>query len=281
MYAKVSFRMTEGEQPLLLVPTHINGRGPLDFILDTGAGICLVSPQIAETLAIDTFGTREGVGSGGKMEIPIGRVRSLSVGSARVDNVTAGITEELERISTCCGTTVHGVLGYNFFKDFRLTVDHERRTLALHRGQVYPDIEEDRQGTRIPFRLAHPSKPLAIVPVHINGRGPHPFVLDTGASTSILSSRLARELGIPVVPAPEMTGAGGMVRASTATLRKLNVGTAELEDVGVAVVDFLEPLGRAVGTRIEGIVGYNFLKGFEVTIDYPRTVVGLSQRAVA
>jgi hypothetical protein len=37
----------------------------------------------------------------------------------------------------------------------------------------------------------------------------------------------------------------------------------------VLIADFLEPMGQVVGTRLDGIVGYNFLKEFAVTLDYP------------
>ena len=41
------------------------------------------------------------------------------------------------------------------------------------------------------------------------------------------------------------------------------------------VSDFLGPIGQAVGTQVDGIVGYNFLRGFRVTIDYPAATLSL------
>src|SRR4051812_25702845 len=35
---------------------------------------------------------------------------------------------------------------------------------------------------------------LALVPVRINGRGPYPFAVDTGASSSLIDARLAQKL---------------------------------------------------------------------------------------
>src|SRR5215831_21372888 len=52
------------------------------------------------------------------------------------------------------------------------------------------DVEEPR----IPFRLVRDS--LVVVPVVLNGRGGYQFLLDTGATHSILSSEVADQLNI-------------------------------------------------------------------------------------
>jgi hypothetical protein len=35
------------------------------------------------------------------------------------------------------------------------------------------------------------------------------------------------------------------------------------------VADFLNMLSQVVGAKLDGIIGYNFLKGFRVIINYP------------
>ena len=53
---------------------------------------------------------------------------------------------------------------------------------------------------RIPARLA--AHRLLIVPVSVNGAGPFPFLLDTGATSSMVTEDLARELALPHVGPP-------------------------------------------------------------------------------
>jgi hypothetical protein len=62
---------------------------------------------------------------------------------------------------------------------------------------------------------------------------------------------------------------------STGIARSLAVGKAEIENVSVVVADFLGMLSQAVGTKLDGIISYNFLKEFEVTIDYPNETLRL------
>ncbi len=37
----------------------------------------------------------------------------------------------------------------------------------------------------------------------------------------------------------------------------------------VVVADFFAMLSNAIGARLDGIVGYNFLRNYKVVIDYP------------
>jgi hypothetical protein len=39
---------------------------------------------------------------------------------------------------------------------------------------------------------------------------------------------------------------------------------------------FLDMLSTAVGAKLDGIIGYNFLNLFRVTIDYPRTTLNFA-----
>jgi hypothetical protein len=43
----------------------------------------------------------------------------------------------------------------------------------------------------------------------------------------------------------------------------------------VVVADFFEMLSTAVGTKLDGIVGYNFLRQYKVVFDYPNELLSL------
>ena len=118
-------------------------------------------------------------------------------------------------------------------------------------------------------------KPLVLVSAFVNGRGPHAFVLDTGASATVLSPDLAATLHIETLAAEPMTGVGGMLQATVGRVGSLAVGGAHLHDVSVMVADFLADLGRIAGAPLDGILGYNFLRHFRVTLDYPNGVLWL------
>jgi len=127
----------------------------------------------------------------------------------------------------------------------------------------------------VPIQLAHPAKPLILVAVHLNERGPFQFAIDTGSSTTTISSALARELGLQTQPLGNVTTGGAAITMTASRADSLRIARASIRDLDLAVGEFLEMLGQAVGRRLDGIVGYNFLRNFRVAIDYPNETLSL------
>src|ERR1700693_2260615 len=127
---------------------------------------------------------------------------------------------------------------------------------------------------RVSFRLAGGAQPLILLPVQVNDRGPFDFILDTGAGTSLLSSDLAKQLEVKSIGSKDGQSAGGKVSVSLAKLDSLAAGKAKLHAVDVGIVDLTE-IGKTIGAKIDGDLGYNFLKHFRVTIDYRDSLLRL------
>jgi predicted aspartyl protease len=279
MFAEVTFRLVGGGQPLILIPATVNDRGPYDFILDTGAGTSLVSPRLAGDLGVVANGRREGAGAGGRVQVEMATLDSLAIGGARRAPMPVAITAEIERIGAATGATIDGDLGYDFLRDFRVTIDYGRQIVRLVQGTA--DVVAGGPLTRneIPFTLAAPMKPLVMVPVFVDGRGPFTFAVDTGASITTLSPLLAGRLALASTGATRMTGAGGVMEATFARVGSLAIGGARADDLTVAVSDFLGSLGDVIGTRLDGIVGYDVLRRHRVTFDYPAGLLCLVRAA--
>jgi predicted aspartyl protease len=269
----VRFRLAGGQNPLILVPVHVNHKGPYQFILDTGASHCLLSPEIAETLGVRPEMEKQAMGAGGPVKLGFAQVTSMAVGSTRQYNVQVAMTDELKRIGKAIGSRVDGCLGFQFFKDFCLTIDYQANQLCVApRSQV---SNGGPAAMSIPFSLAAARKPLILVQVMVNDQGPFQFALDTGASRTMMSSELARKLAIETVEDPPVTGGGGQIEIGAGKVGSLALGTAVVRDHAVGVGDFLRMLSQAVGTEFDGIIGYNFLNQFRVTIDYPQGILEL------
>src|SRR5437764_7764970 len=91
--AKVKFRLAGDAQPLILLPVCVNGQGPFEFILDTGAGTSLLSPELAQKIGAKIIGAKEGQSAGGKVSVSLAKVDSLAVGGTRHDDVDVGIVD--------------------------------------------------------------------------------------------------------------------------------------------------------------------------------------------
>jgi predicted aspartyl protease len=121
--------------------------------------------------------------------------------------------------------------------------------------------------TFVPAKLASGGYPVMLVKARVNGHGPYAFLVDTGATVTIVSATLAKNLRLtPVAVAVQGIGAGGSftTRAYTASVA---VGETHQDRVVVGTFD-LTQINAAVGT-IDGLLGYDFLKNYRVTIDYP------------
>jgi predicted aspartyl protease len=123
--------------------------------------------------------------------------------------------------------------------------------------------------TETPIRLASPAKPLILVDVHANGRGPFQFAIDTGTSTSAITPELATQLGIQTSPVGAGTTGGAPVDFHAGSLQSFQLGGAKIDSMAVVVADFFSMLNAAIGAKLDGIVGYNFLRNYKVVIDYP------------
>jgi predicted aspartyl protease len=270
---RVHFRLAGGAQPLLLVPVRVNGEGPFDFIFDTGAGTSLLTPELAASLQIQSTGSKQGHTAGGSVNVLLAKVDSFALGKARRENVDVAITD-LSQIGRTVGAKLDGDLGYNFLRHFRLTIDFRALELKLedaNRIEYFgaPPIAE------VPMRLAHPSKPIILVDVHVGGRGPFQFAIDTGTSTTAISPEVADALGLKATPIGAATTGGASIALTAARVSSLRLSGAESRDVDVIIGNFLAMLSQVAGKKLDGIVGYNFLRNYKVVIDYPNELLRL------
>lgn len=107
-----------------------------------------------------------------------------------------------------------------------------------------------------------------IVDARVNGAGPFKFIVDTGASRSIVADDLAREVGAPVVAKSEVVGSAGSDMRFVVRLGSVAVDSARHDALLAAVVPAasLSRLGRGV----RGLLGQDFLSAFNYTLDYRR-----------
>jgi len=271
---KVKFHLAGGAQPLILLPVRVNQRGPFDFILDTGAGTSLIAPEPAKQLGIAVLGSKDGHTAGGKVSVSLGKAREIAVGAIALPDVDLGIVD-LAQIGRAIGAKIDGDLGYNFLKHFRVAIDYRNHEIGLEDPRRIESFTRS-SATEVAIALANPAKPLILVDVHANGRGPFRFAIDTGTSTSAMTSELAKELGLSTEPVAPVATGGGSIEMAAATLRSFQLGGARIDNMSVVVGGFLAVLSGVVGTQLDGIVGYNFLRNYKVAIDYPNGVLSLS-----
>ncbi|MFL6515177.1 MAG: aspartyl protease family protein [Chthoniobacterales bacterium] len=265
--ATVRFRLAGGAQPLILVPVEVNEHGPFDFFLDTGAGTSLLSLELASKLNVKVLGSKQGQSAGGAVSVSLAKVDSVAVGTARLPEVDVGIVD-LKQIGAAVGAKIDGDLGYNFLKSFRISIDYEKCQLRLDDPRRL-DVFNRESKSEMPLRLASPAKPLILVEVYANRKGPFQFAIDTGTFTTAITPQVAKQLRIKGSPIAADITAGAPVAVTAGVLDSFTVGGAKVDNMPVVIADFFATLSEAVGARLDGIVGYNYLRNYKVVIDYP------------
>jgi predicted aspartyl protease len=128
---EVAFRLAGPNDAALIVPVHINGQGPFDFVLDTGATMTCVDASLTTRLALEPEPGSLGFGLDATRpgQVQLIRIDSLRLGHAIATNLQ-GCVLDLAHIQQA-GLDVHGLLGLNFLKEFQLTIDFSRERLTL------------------------------------------------------------------------------------------------------------------------------------------------------
>jgi predicted aspartyl protease len=281
------FEAVDG-RPILQV--RVNGdKEPLRFVLDTGSGMSVISHATAKKLGLRPVargGLARAVGGGGKFEIVYGFLSSLEFGDARVERVPVYIRHFFDS-----KVPVDGYLGLSVISQFIATVDYGNNTFSLLRNS---EASLSRQGLK--FAQAPDAQPEVIeIPVRTTASGfitgelrlegierPQNFIIDTGASISVISERLADTEGMAAYlqnTRMRIFGAAGVADdVRLFLLPRVTVGTLMRENLGAAVLD-LEPINETAGFTQDGILGANFLRHFRVAFDFQRGVIRLEPLA--
>lgn len=109
-----------------------------------------------------------------------------------------------------------------------------------------------------------PLKDQIRVPALLNGSVIAHMQIDTGSEITVVSTRLANELGLleNVVDAMELRTLGEDIRVPVARLEDLQIGNLRKRNALVAIADF-----RFEGDRLDGILGMDFLSDYDLLID--------------
>lgn len=103
-----------------------------------------------------------------------------------------------------------------------------------------------------------------LVPAFINGSGPFPVILDTGADGSGLYTWFARQQHLSPGPAQELGGMTGTVETPTYTLKRVEVDKRVIENVTANGYPDRHDAEREVGA-----VGNDLMDGTVTVFDFP------------
>ncbi|HJQ40404.1 MAG TPA: aspartyl protease family protein [Thermoanaerobaculia bacterium] len=273
---RLSFKFSKPEVPRVQV--RVNGSKEMEAIIDSGAVLSIISERFAASLPVKRLGSFEGTFFGllgEPIQVHFGLLEQLELGEIVIRNVPVAIMPDAKMRFLISKSEqkeyrIDFLLGSNLLKEFRLELDFGSHHVTFHKltaADRRPDPEQNLyfHGFRPHVRGA------------INRRGWFIFILDTGSEITFLNeSKLAQ---LPV----QLFNTG----AHSATLQGLGGAMkrgAKLEDVEIGVdrwggkFETLPMYSSDDKENAVGILGQNFLKNFDVVIDFGRMRVDLNRR---
>ncbi len=247
------------------IPVYVNGDGPYDFTLDTGAVKTTLSKTLAEKLGLKTYELTDRKMEG--LPAVAAKVNRFQIGSDTFDDEEVLIID-FKSVLPGCTEKMGGVIGHTTLKYYKMSINYPTQTLRLEPSNSQASTKDDSTQWS-PFNYIKGTHMVGI-PVSINGQGPFEFVLDTGAGGTVIRPKLANELELDLTPFDGICrGIGGDAEGHLATLDHVSVGGVNVEEHPVIVVD-MEKISPKCCLIPDGILGYPFLKQFEFVIDYPQ-----------
>lgn len=269
--AKIPFELV-GNRPIISL--RINGKSePLRFVLDTGSGISVISETTAKRLKISPVtkgGFARGIGGNGKFEIVYGMLRQIDIGAVRIRNTPVYI-----RKFQSDGQMVDGYIGLALISKFLTTIDYGDQTFSLTKKDE--DKREFRENNDVSLPLRLTSSGFLSGEVQLQGvESTLNFIVDTGASVSVISDRVSKTEGISPFASVEklrIIGSAGITDdVSTFMLPLVSFGSHSRKSIMAVALD-LDIINEASGFEQAGILGGNFLKNYRLTFDFKNSKV--------
>jgi hypothetical protein len=242
------------------------------FVLDTGApGLVL---NITYFRNYPAAGTAEGRGITGSTDVGVrSTVDSLRLGSVRYSHMDADLIN-LGHIENSKGVRIYGLLGMELFMHFEVIIDYGASLIYLHligkkESGTYksPQLTDTSAYSTIPFDI---TDKRIIVIMYLNGKKLK-FIIDSGAETNVLDSRLPAKVFQQVeITRKVLLGGSGShkVEALYGDIKGLRIGDRDITTLPILITS-LQSMCDAYNTScLDGMLGFDFLSLHKIGFNF-------------
>ncbi len=276
---KLSFQLINN---LVVIPVEVNGT-KLTFLLDTGVSSTMMF-SLSEVDSLQLNNTQSvrlrGLGEGGSIPALKSNNNILKIGKAIDKNHTIYVVfDKSLNLSTRMGIPIHGIVGYDFFKNLVVKTNYNARKITLFQ----PDKFEAKNCNKCQkFPLIFQNK-KAYLPVNIHSKSIDEktmLLIDSGSSDAIWlfdNNVLKNDLQNKSFDDFLGLGLSGEINGKRSKLPKLSIGNFLLTQVKVAFPDEESMENIKFFEERDGSLGGEILRRFTVIMDYPSKQVILKK----
>jgi predicted aspartyl protease len=268
------------------VPVEIEGQGPFDFVLDTGANSSVVSVELAARLGLRDGGPAQVHGIAGVEPAPTVLVHRLEADSIAMRDL---------RLPALLGERLgaDGLLGVDVLRNRRVLMDFVRRRVTIgvaRNAAAEPSAFELRQsstgssqelGRRIVVPARYRFGQLIIIAADVAGRGVTAFV-DSGSQSTVGNTALRRMVfeGAPADPratryqVPVLSATGQTAQGELGRMPLLRVGGLDITGLTTVFSDLHVFDIWGLAKRPSLLLGMDILRRFNaIELNYARREV--------
>lgn len=259
---------------LILIRGSVNGSDTLNFILDTGVrNTIIIKKSLADSLKLNYHSKINLLGAVSDKKVNAYVVNQAFLDLYKIEGIISSLIvleEDYLQLKDFFGTEIHGILGYDIFRQFIVRIDYSSHLLTFFNPGEY---DPGRRWDKIPIKIEN-GKPYMNAEVTINDslQCRPTLLVDLGASHSSLfelGSDDALNLPETFIHSNLGRGLGGEIHGFKARIKNITLGKYPLNDV---VVNYAFPIDSVVENRQvyrNGTIGGEILARFHVVFDYP------------
>lgn len=252
------------------LPVKINDSSKsYNFNLDTGAKMTAIFTELAKDLnvQIDKEKSYKAKTAVGELLIQIGYLKTFTIGSSTINNLEVIISDMKKANSN---VEIYGTIGHNFLKNYKVKINYPKKSFELI-GKKINKEESDLMEKLVYFNDTN----LVVIETMINDQGPYWFILDTGSSGNVFNASLVDELKLtPQETDKKALSPSGLIPVKEVTIEKLESKYKTQKNIQFVLIN-LDHFNKEGGKKMAGILGYPFLKDFEIIFDYPEQKMAL------
>jgi hypothetical protein len=270
----IPFRMI---RDMMIIHLEINGKGPFNFVLDTGVGLMLITdPKLVDSINVANKRTIkiEGLGKGEDLEAYITSPLNIQIPGLKSYDVGAAILKtDHFGLSNFAGIPIHGLLGYEFFNNLAVKIDFGDSSITVSRPK---DTRFFSRGSKIHLSVENRKPYLQAKVTYTNGtKSTDKLIFDLGAGHPLSLENIIEKHGLPdkFISANLGMGLTGPIEGFLSRVKEVDIGKFKVKNV---ITSFpINKPGQQPEEQRDGNLGMGLLKRFTMIVDYPDSALYL------
>lgn len=249
----------------MTVPVMVNGQGPFQFVIDTGADRTVISEELATRLGLPAAGTAKLHAMGGSGTVDIVKIETVQVSTNIAKKVKAAALPQRY-------VGADGLLGIDSLKGQRVVMDFVSNTMRVEPASAPEQAVPDNSDVIVVTARTKLGQ-LVMVDADANGQKVW-VVVDTGAQNTVANTKL-RQILVKRVPKTQIKAIGMLdvlgrtTPAEYTIVDRLRIGGVAMGNAAVAFADVHPFRLFGLSKRPSMLLGVESLRSFRrVSVDF-------------